>query len=159
MKIGVLRTSQAGLRLSSELRAALTRYVRDGGIFIPSGAADRVIAIDRFPDGALYLRDGLHRVIAILLARPSRALHSGEYRLQDRTYQMYIEADVRDGWVTPFDPRTEVRFADLRAFKTGLTQHCQQGGDPLSFIAERRYEYCRPRTASDSIECLSQDWL
>jgi len=158
MQISALRTSQAGLRLNSENRAAMARFVAQGGIFIPRSSADRLIAIDRFPDGALYLRDGLHRAVAILLARPSRTLHSGEYRVLDRTYQMYLEADVRDGWVTPFDPRTEVRFADFLAFKSGLVQHCRDGGDPLRFISERRHEYCRARTAQDTLECLAADW-
>jgi hypothetical protein len=161
MDVCDLRPTQGGLRLSTRRRRDMTAHVRTGGDFrsarAPHGFRTPIV-IDRFPDDRLYVRDGQHRVTAVLVARPTGELLPGEYVIVDRSYAMYTELDLADAWCTPFDPRTEVRLADIGAFKARVRALLDDGADPSTFILSNRQLYCRPRDSTDTFDALATRW-
>lgn len=163
MRVDDLIPTQDGFRLPVQTRERMVEFVRRGGIYdLESIAAHsgqrRLIAIDRFPDGRCFVRDGIHRVISIYLARSGRCLCAGEYHVSERDYSTYSEIDIADGWYAPFDPREEVRLADFTAFRTEVLQQVLQGSDPIGFIRVNRRMYSRARTDADTIEQLARSW-
>ncbi len=74
-----------------------------------------VIVITKFEDGKLYIRDGHHRVKAIYNCRPY--LHWSEYRIEEHKYEDFCTLNPEAGWVTPFDPRNEIRLPEFHEFK------------------------------------------
>jgi hypothetical protein len=69
-------------------------------------------------DGRRYLHNGHHRALALLVAHPERPwLAPDEYVLISTTYERLAHVDRSKHWVTPFDPRSELRKADLAEFK------------------------------------------
>ena len=74
------------------------------------------IAIARFPDGRMMIRDGHHRCLATYIGGRAYLRHD-EYTVETYTYEMYAEINFEVGFVTPFDPRTEVRVPDFTAFR------------------------------------------
>ena len=118
-----------------------------------------LIAITRFDDGNLYLRDGLHRTTAIYLARREKVLYDSEFKFEDMTYDMYLEPAPEKGWYTPFDPRTEVRLPNFLDFRDEAQTLFVEGGDWRTFIAENRHRYCIPRTDVHAFEPLSKFWI
>ena len=128
-----------GYRLSPVAMRALVEHVRVGGRY------DEPVKVTRFEDGRLMLRDGLHRSTAVMLARPSGGLEDGELVIEDMTYAMFLEPALRAGLYAPFDPRTEVRVADFRAYREQVERLLGEGGDALGFIAANRGANLRPR--------------
>jgi hypothetical protein len=76
----------------------------------------QLIAIARFPDGRMMIRDGHHRCLATYIGGRAYLRHD-EYIVETYTYEMYAEINFEAGFVTPFDPRTEVRVPDFTAFR------------------------------------------
>lgn len=68
-------------------------------------------------DGKLWLRDGLHRSVAIYLYRKDRCYYDDEYIIEQYTYQQINSINLKVGYVTPFDLKNEVRVADLTTYK------------------------------------------
>jgi hypothetical protein len=156
-----LLPTQGGFRLPSSARVAMVEHVRDGGDFrsaTSSAGRPTPIVIDRFPDSRLFVRDGLHRVTAILLGREDRRLWPGEYRMCEMSYRMYTSLDPADGWFTPFDPRAEVRLADIAAFKVQVVALLAAGREPHSFVLANRRLYCRARRPTDTFDSLARRW-
>lgn len=138
-----------GYRLSAAEMRALTDHVRAGGRF------DEPVKVTRFEDGRSMLRDGLHRSTAVMLGRPTGALHAGEFVLEDMTYAMFLEPAIEAGLYAPFDPRTEVRIADFRAYREQVERRLADGEDPLPFIAANRRTCVRPRRGChDSLQAF-----
>lgn len=81
-----------------------------------SGTNNNLISIVQFPDGRRAIHDGHHRCVSTLLGKRSY-LFPSEYKLCYRTDEDYMYANLDVGWVTPFNPRTEVRKGDVLAFK------------------------------------------
>ena len=162
MEIDLLLPTQGGFRLPASLRRTMTAHVRGGGGFreatSPAGRPAPIV-IDRFPDSRLFVRDGSHRVTAVLLGRDDRRLWPGEYRVCEMTYPMYTSLDPADAWLTPFDPRTEVRLADVLDFKTEVTALLAAGRDPSAFVRANRSRYCRARRPTDTFDAMAQRWL
>lgn len=67
-------------------------------------------------DGSKYVMDGHHRVTACVLGGREK-LYSTEYQMSYVSYDMFNSINWLKGWVTPFDPRDEVRLADFQTFK------------------------------------------
>jgi hypothetical protein len=147
-----LQTTQGDLRMSPNERNLLKKYVKDGGVFDTC----RII-VDRFPDGAIFVRDGHHRVAAVVAARAGGQLREEEVVITDRTYDMYIYPDILDGWITPFDPRTQVRIANIIDFKNTVSKFLRAGHDASGYISANTHLYCRPRTAMDTFQRLASD--
>lgn len=134
-----LPVMHGGYRLSAAAMRALVEHVRGRGGF------DEPIKVTRFEDGRLMLRDGLHRSTAVMLGRSSGALREGEFAIEDMTYAMFLEPAIAAGLYAPFDPRTEVRIADFRAYRERVEQLLEDGGDVLGFIAANRRGNVQPR--------------
>jgi hypothetical protein len=106
----------------------MVQFVRDGGIFDMPTLVGRdpshtdLIKLVRFEDGCVFVHDGHHRATAIWLGG-RHVLDPCEFAIRDRKYIDYLEPNFLKpdeswlGWVTPFDPRTEVRCADFGRFK------------------------------------------
>ena len=136
---------QDGFRLSKDEISRMVQYVADGGVF---DKCDRPIAIVDFDDGFKYIRDGLHRIAAIFIARKDRMVYPDEYVLEPMSYQDYIYPNIQNGWYTPHDPRKEVRVPDLCSFKKSVISLLKSGYDEdevASFINSNRGQYIKKR--------------
>lgn len=137
---------QDGLRFDvSNMRT----FVRNGGYFTKKALQEydpqhtSLIAITECEDGKRYIRDGLHRVVAIYLE--GRELREDEYFIEHIPYECFQKINRNCGWLTPIDPRTEVRLADFHCFKDQALQIIAEGKDPTEFIFANRHLYCIPR--------------
>lgn len=127
LEIARLGITQEHLRNPHQLPGMMD-FVSSGGHFNKESLLDcqelpeNLIEIARFEDGALYLRNGHHRTVAIWLAGRI-FLHDDEYHISDWKYSNYSRIKFfRDngewqGWVTPFDVKTQVRVGDFLGFK------------------------------------------
>lgn len=75
-----------------------------------------LISIVQFPDGVLGIHDGHHRCVGTLLGGRNY-LYPSEYELYHRSYEDYMHTNLDAGWITPFDPRTEIRLSNFFNFK------------------------------------------
>ncbi len=128
MHLHLLIPTQATLRNWEQVEQ-MTRFAAGGGIFsresLDSYAvewgmrASPLIQVSEFEDGQLYLHDGHHRLYSIWNAG-RQELQATEFEVTKWTYAAYIEVNRKNGWVTPFDPRTEVRLMDFKEWKQEL---------------------------------------
>ncbi len=101
------------------------------------------IAIARFPDGRMMIRDGHHRCLATYIGGRAYLRHD-EYRLEEYTYEMYAEINFEVGFVTPFDPRTEVRVPDLTEFRQEVFRlYARNPEEAVAFIRQNKSRYAR----------------
>jgi hypothetical protein len=104
-----------------------------------------LIAIARFPDGWMMIRDGHHRCLATYLGGRAYLMHD-EYRIEVYTYEMYAEINFVARFVTPFDPRTEVRIPDFGSFREeALHLYARSPEAAVKFIRQNKVRYARPR--------------
>lgn len=75
-----------------------------------------LIQISKFNDGLFYLHDGHHRSVATRLGG-RKEFYPEEYEIKTWTYEQYLNINFNIGFVTPFDPRTQCRKAELSHFK------------------------------------------
>jgi len=68
------------------------------------------------PENQLYIWDGHHRVIAIYLGGRSE-IYPEEYCILNITFELTKKVNFETGYVTPFDPQTEIRLAEFGLFK------------------------------------------
>jgi hypothetical protein len=109
----------------------------------------RLIAIARFPDGRMMIRDGHHRCLATYIGGRASLRHD-EYIVETYTYEMYAEINFEVGFVTPFDPRTEVRVPDFTAFRQEVFQlYARNPEEAVAFIRQNKSRYARPHTRSN----------
>ena len=104
----------------------MIRFVLEGGVFdrktLDCFAAEKgikpspLIQITEFEDGDRYIHDGHHRALSIYMGG-RKEIYESEYETTRWTYEQYLEVNFGQNWVTPFDPRTEVRIADLKQWK------------------------------------------
>ena len=136
--------SQQGLRNVGQL-VAMVEFIKDGGRFNPEGLKPPgapLIHIVRFEDGQLYIQDGHHRMCAMVLAdRPF--LWPDEYWIEDWKYEQYLEVNTSVNWVTPYDPRTEVRYPDYSEYKAMVREIPEVTIE--GFIQANRNQYCCQR--------------
>lgn len=78
-----------------------------------------LIEIAQFEDGSYYLHNGHHRAVACYLGRESQRIMPTEFFIRQWKYSDYTDI-VLPHWVTPFDPRTETRNADLKEWKDAV---------------------------------------
>lgn len=142
-----LAVMHAGYRLPATAMRALLDAARSGAVFdeatLRTHESERstVVAITRFEDGRLMLRDGLHRATAVMLARPRGRLRESEYVIDDMTYDMYLSPVLEAGLIAPFDPRLEVRIADWGAYRDEVLRRIREDDDPLGYIDTHRQDY------------------
>ena len=143
MLIEKLIPSQNSLR---ETLDDFIAFVKEGGIFNQKsieqhdGVSNKLIQLVQFPD-MIMIHDGHHRIGSIWKSKVRDFLYPDEYELMTFGYDDYIHPNLDTGWLTPFDPRSEVRKADFFMFKDiALMQK-----DPLSFIENYKDLYCEKR--------------
>ena len=108
-----------------------------------------LIAIARFPDGRMMIRDGHHRCLATYIGGRAYLRHD-EYSVETYTYEMYAEINFEAGFVTPFDPRTEVRVPDFTAFRQEVFRlYARNPEEAVAFIRQNKSRYARPHTRSN----------
>lgn len=138
--------SQHGLRNVGQLED-MVKFVKEGGRFNREGltSSGPLINIVRFEDGQLYIQDGHHRMCAMVLAdRPF--MWPDEYTLEDWKYDSYLEVNFDCNWVTPYDPRVEVRYPDYTNYKASVANVRKTDSDlALDFIEKNRDLYCCQR--------------
>lgn len=162
MKLKNLIVTQEEVRPTITL-PPMIQFVRDGGFWtleallryasLHGQRLSPLIQLSRFEDGLLYIHDGHHRCVSTHLGGRDHLLES-EYVVTDWTYDQYLEVNFANGWYTPFDPRTQVRVADIRPFK-GLVRkklkELEDGVAPFtsegleSIIRQLTHKYARPR--------------
>jgi hypothetical protein len=154
LDIDTLIVLQSDIRKQEQL-PDMIRYVRGGGFWTSDALnehasvkglrAPQPIYISRFPDKRMKIHDGHHRLVSTFLG--GRAfLREDEYVVGDWTYEAYntINPDVR--YVTPFDPRTEVRLADFGEYKAEALRLLDEAPHALpEFARKNRHRYCQPR--------------
>jgi hypothetical protein len=93
----------------------------------------------------LLVHDGHHRLVATYLA--GRAfLDPAEYRVTPWTFTDYLAVNFAAGWVTPFDPRTQVRTADFAVWKRQVLEAAQRDRDEAEQMIRTQSEsYRMPR--------------
>src|SRR5215813_1415080 len=117
----------------------------------------RPIAIARFPDGRMMIRDGHHRCLATYIGGRAYLRHD-EYVVEEYTYEMYTEINFEAGFVTPFDPRTEVRVSDLTEFRQEVFRlYARDPAEARMFIRQNKARYARPRRCNTLVQ-LAEHW-
>lgn len=140
LRAATLPVMHDGYRLPATAMRELIELARSGRRFDP-------IHVTRFEDGRVMLRDGLHRSTAVMLGRPSGMFDESEIAIEDMTYAMFRAPAFAAGLYAPFDPLTEVRVADFRAFRDEVRRRADADADPIAYIAANRHLYIRPRRA------------
>jgi hypothetical protein len=158
-----LRVLQSGLRLPLADLRNMWDYVYYGHYF-DQGAlkvhnpthAGLIVITEMQSDGRRYVRDGLHRVCMLCASR--RAIAPMEYVMETGLdYDDFNAINVAHNWVTPFDPKTEVRLPDFRAFKQEVL--AQPTGQVAAFISGNRHRYCTRRTSAHNVHAITQKML
>ena len=118
---------------------SMTRHGREG-ILSP------LIAITRFiDDGTLMVQNGHHRL------RSTRGIRNfllpEEYIISDWRVAEYLEINFDRTYVTPYDPRKQIRLLDFGAYKKkvmALAAVSQE--EAMKYILAHPDEYCKDRT-------------
>lgn len=143
LPIDSLFIMQNGIRDADQI-VKMIEFVKSGGIFNEttlrannnrqSSVTPPLVKITRFEDGLLAVHDGFHRTFSVWYAGRQFLLPE-EYQIEDWTYAAYLEINFRNGWYTPFDPRTEVRLPDFGNFKKQVRKILDTGEmDMLNLI-------------------------
>jgi hypothetical protein len=162
-----LTVGQHGLRYGVEHMHRMMDFVADGGVWsegallrhpgCPRPAAlIQVSALPAVGGPMLLIHDGHHRLVATHLAGRD-FLHPEEYLLTWWTWEEYRAPNFATGWVTPFDPRTQVRTADFATWKRHILETARRD-PPLAerLIREQPEAYREPRRYS-AIASLARD--
>lgn len=127
-------------------------YVKAGGDF----NAKPLISLFSLDDGRLYIHDGHHRSMAIYLSGRSY-LKPSEYAISPFTFKQLQTANFDTGYVTPYDPRVEMRKSDFRIFKKTTKQIYEDQANPnrekdaLDYIRNNRSLYTIPHRPYETI--------
>lgn len=142
MPISELYATQYGYRDDAGVKE-MVEYVRQGGEF----DAKPLITVFLLEDGKLFVHDGHHRSMAVYLSG-RQYLKPNEYTLSPITYQALASVNFDAGYVTPYDPRSEMRLSDFRIFKKTAKQlrddisNPNREKDALDYIHAHRSLYC-----------------
>lgn len=151
-----LHVLQDGLRLSLGEMAAMHSFVCNGGVFNEESLRKHnplrhsLIALTETDDGELWIRDGYHRIY--ILSYYGRPLQQDEYFIEKRTYDEFQTINLDRTWVTPFDPRKEIRRSNFFDFKQEAMRMVSEGKDPTEFILQNRSRYCVARDGQADFE-------
>lgn len=164
-----LLVSQDGVHTASQI-PSMIEFVFDGGIFnsafldewayIKGIKPSPLIKITEFPDGLRLLQDGHHRCIAIYLGE-RKFLYPEEYVVEHWGYDNYAGINFVTGWVTPYNPKTEIRVPDFRKYKTAILDDVKAGKDHdqiKAYIRANPDLYRKPRNVHTIME-LAHSYL
>lgn len=168
IEIDELTVMQNDLRHTSQIEKMI-QYVKDGGFWTQEALREfatqnklarvcPVIEIVKFPDSRLMIHDGHHRAVATYLGGRDY-LRSDEFALKLWTYEDYLDISFKNRWVTPFDPRLEIRVADFLDFKKkALELAATDEEEAKRYILANRSVYTLPRTVS-GVTCLASRYI
>lgn len=105
---------------------------------IKTGFRDTPIRLTKFEDNKIYVHDGHHRLLWKM--HLGQNLYQHEYIVSKFTYDQYNDVNLDIGYITPFDPRKEVRLADFHDFKHRVY------GNIYEYIQNHHAKYKRPRS-------------
>jgi len=155
----------------------MVAHVQSGGLFttdVLEGFAKEqglktspLIQISEFEDGQQFIHDGHHRTVSIWLGGRNH-IDDNEYEIKKWKYQDYLDIVFLKpdgkwlGWVTPYDPRTEVRMPDIADFKKcvhDLFYNEKAGGEATArnFIENNQMMYAKPRVIK-TVPSLAIEW-
>lgn len=152
LPLSSLYVTQDALRHFDALDEIIS-YVSNGGFWTPDFLAryaeerklrstSPVIQISKFEDGKLFLHDGHHRTIGTSFVR--NYLRHDEFNISSWKYSDYNEVNLSSGWYTPYDPRTDVRNADISEWKAKIRKMLKSNmrtDDVISYIFEHQSEF------------------
>lgn len=167
MKITDLIVTQCGLRKPKQLKD-MVLFVDKGGFFNEESLKEyskrkglygaSIIKIAKFEDGGLYVEDGHHRIVSIVLSGRDY-LREDEYQIVDWEYKDFQDINLECGWVTPYDPRTEFRLAELSDFKYEVRKRLKTSSKcAINYIRNNEHEYKKFREY-DKIRDLIRDLI
>jgi hypothetical protein len=143
--IAGLRITQGSLRTAAQM-TDLIEHVATGGDW---SEAETAVQLVRFEDGELFLRDGHHRCVATLAAGRRAHLLPSEYVLEEWRYEQWSRPNLslRPPFITPYDPRTEIRVSDLGAHRQAVQAVLEAEGSAAAkaYIERHRAAYLMPR--------------
>lgn len=87
-----------------------------------------LIRIGQFPDNRLYILDGHHRCLGKHLAGKIY-MYGPEFKLEQWTYEQFGSVNFETGWLTPYDPRTEVRKPDFLGYRNDIIEMRRELGE------------------------------
>lgn len=120
MRIKDLYVTQEKLRnvgqLPDMIRFARCSFFSVENLLEVKGHTKQRIVINKFPNGDLFIMDGHHRITSIYLAGRTY-LRKEEYELRHWGIDEYVGILLKENWITPFNPYTDVRVDDLAPFK------------------------------------------
>lgn len=162
LKIHTLSVMQEGFRNEPQM-TDMVRFISCGGVFdvdslnaFSNGTDIRPISISIFEDGRHYIHDGHHRVAAIYLGGRD-FLHQSEYTVRRWIYSEYAESNIENGWITPMDPRHQVRANDYTEFKKKIKEIVKYSKKDVDFVIHaNRDSYLLPRRSLTIQDMLSR---
>jgi hypothetical protein len=155
LDIATIMTTQNDLRNVWQIRRMID-YIEAGGFFTSvdlqryedmKGGQERpsMISLSRFPDDILMAHDGHHRLVSMYLGG-RRLLRGDEYRVKEFSYLDYTEPNLANGWMTPFDPITEIRLCEFGPFKREVGRLMKETPDlALPYILTNKHLYSATR--------------
>ena len=165
MSIGLdeLTVLQDDLRHFSQM-GEMIDFVRNGGFWTQEALNEFAIktGISRVcplmeiayfaEDERLMIHDGHHRAVATSFGGRD-FLRSSEFTIKEWKYENYRNVNFANKWVTPLDPKKEIRFPDIGDFKKiALNILLTSEEEALRFILENKCLYARTRTVSSLAE-------
>lgn len=147
----------------------MIKYVSNGGFWTQDALAafavkfhhERVcplMEIVFFPDGQKMVHDGHHRLVSTYLGGRDY-VRGDEYVMKLWKYEDYLHINFDNRWVTPFDPRTHVRVADIGVFKkTALDLSKTDADAAKSYIRAHQHTYVEARKWT-GVANLAQTYL
>lgn len=104
----------------------------------------------------MYIWDGHHRVAAIFMGG-RQELEPSEYTVMICNFEFATTVHLAKWFVTPFDPRTEIRVCDLGPFKDQvadlLHKKKKSKDEVVKFIMENKERYVKKREY-DGVDAL-----
>jgi hypothetical protein len=119
LEIAKLEPTQDGLRDLKKFHRTAWALERGKNSQTQREILGAPLAISRFEDGKLFVHNGHHRIAALIVAKMTH-LAADAYTITNWTYADYLEINWTCRYLTPFDPRTESRVADLATFRRAV---------------------------------------
>lgn len=160
LDLASLRVTQTSLRNDAQM-TDLMEHIQGGGEWTKE-LDDDLPKVVRFEDGELFLRDGHHRCVASLAASRTTLLPS-EYELEDWEYTAWSAPNFATGFITPYDPRLDIRVQDLTAHREAVAAALSEQGEAAAaeYVAAHPEGYLAPggRAGRDTVSDLLENWI
>jgi hypothetical protein len=153
LDLNKLYVMQDGIRAAEQI-PGMIEFVKSGGKWTLQNLQDYahkhnlkpspIMEISLFPDGKLMIHDGHHRAIATYLGG-RYFLYPNEFWIRNWKYEDYTEINFSARWVTPFDPRTELRSPEIYGLKTKAMKLFDSIGENAALDFINQAVFTKPR--------------